>query len=184
MVLTLAYTGLRFGEAAALQVQSVDLERPRMSVTQAWASLNTGVPYLSTPKTHERRKVGLPASHRRTRTPRHRTSAHRMAVDRTLRGVTRDLQLEPPRLRPRRQTSRPRRLRLDPSLAAPHCRQPRHRRWRRHQGRANHKDAAMTLNTYAGLFPDRLDVVADALDEVCRSQLKQHATRTGSADGH
>ena len=27
-----------------------------------------------------------------------------------------------------------------------------------------HKDAAMTLNTYAGLFPDRLDVVADALD--------------------
>jgi hypothetical protein len=42
----------------------------------------------------------------------------------------------------------------------------------------------MTLNTYGGLFRDRLDVVADALDEVRRSQLKQHATRTGSADGH
>lgn len=27
-----------------------------------------------------------------------------------------------------------------------------------------HKDASMTLNTYAGLFPDRLDVVAEALD--------------------
>jgi hypothetical protein len=27
-----------------------------------------------------------------------------------------------------------------------------------------HKDAAMTLNTYGGLFTDRLDEVADALD--------------------
>lgn len=27
-----------------------------------------------------------------------------------------------------------------------------------------HKDAAMTLNTYAGLFPDRLDADADAME--------------------
>jgi hypothetical protein len=27
-----------------------------------------------------------------------------------------------------------------------------------------HKDAAMTLNVYAGLFPDRLDTIAHALD--------------------
>jgi integrase len=61
VILTLAYTGLRFGQAAALQVQNVDLEARRLSITQAWASPNTGLPYLSTPKTHERRKVGLPA---------------------------------------------------------------------------------------------------------------------------
>ena len=61
MILTLAYTGLRFGEAAALQVGSVDLHTRRVSVTQAWAGLSTGAPYLSAPKTRKPRKVGLPA---------------------------------------------------------------------------------------------------------------------------
>lgn len=38
-----------------------------------------------------------------------------------------------------------------------------------------HKDAAMTLNTYAGLFTDRLDVVADALDTAVRVAIEPDA---------
>lgn len=34
-----------------------------------------------------------------------------------------------------------------------------------------HKDAAMTLNTYADLFEDDLDQVADALDVARRKQM-------------
>lgn len=35
-----------------------------------------------------------------------------------------------------------------------------------------HKSAAMTLDTYAGLFPDDLDAVARALDEAGARYLK------------
>lgn len=38
-----------------------------------------------------------------------------------------------------------------------------------------HKDAAMTLNTYTGLFPDLLDVVANALDQARRTIVRTEA---------
>jgi len=46
-----------------------------------------------------------------------------------------------------------------------------------------HASAAMTLDTYADLFPDDLDAVADRLDEAVRSQLAS-VSRPETAEGH
>jgi integrase len=60
LVLLLAYTGLRLGEALALRVGRVDLASRRAHVVEAYAQdYNTGKLYLDTPKDHERRSVPL-----------------------------------------------------------------------------------------------------------------------------
>jgi len=60
LILLLAYTGLRWGEASALTVGRVDLATRRAHVVQAYGD-DDGELYLDTPKDHERRSVPLPA---------------------------------------------------------------------------------------------------------------------------
>lgn len=60
LLLVLAYTGLRWGEAVALTVRDVDLMRRRLSVSQAMAEVR-GRAVLGTPKDHEQRGVPVPA---------------------------------------------------------------------------------------------------------------------------
>lgn len=57
--LTLAYTGLRWGELAALRARSVDLQRHRIVVDEAVVDVR-GELVWGTPKTHERRSVPVP----------------------------------------------------------------------------------------------------------------------------
>ena len=56
----LAYTGLRWGELAALSVGSVDMLRRRLQITQAVAEADGRLEWKS-PKDHERRSVPFPA---------------------------------------------------------------------------------------------------------------------------
>ncbi len=56
----LAYTGLRWGELAALSVASVDMLRRRLQITQAVAEADGRLEWKS-PKDHERRSVPFPA---------------------------------------------------------------------------------------------------------------------------
>lgn len=56
----LAYTGLRWGEMAALRVDSFDLLRRRVHITEAVAEVR-GKLVWGTPKDHERRSVPFPA---------------------------------------------------------------------------------------------------------------------------
>lgn len=56
----LAYTGLRWGELAALSVASVDVLRRRLQVTQAVAEADGRLDWKA-PKDHERRSVPFPA---------------------------------------------------------------------------------------------------------------------------
>lgn len=56
----LAYTGLRWGEMAALRVESFDMLRRRVNIRQAVAEVG-GRLVWSTPKSHERRSVPFPA---------------------------------------------------------------------------------------------------------------------------
>ena len=56
----LAYTGLRWGELAALRVQDFDMLRRRVNVSRSVTEYNGLV--WSTPKTHERRSVPFPAA--------------------------------------------------------------------------------------------------------------------------
>jgi integrase len=60
LVLTLGYSGLRWGEATALQPQHLDTGRRRIRVVQAWSDVN-GELILGSPKTHETRTVIVPS---------------------------------------------------------------------------------------------------------------------------
>lgn len=58
-ILVLGYTGLRWGEFAALRVADVDLLRRRIAVRRAVVELR-GELIFGTPKSHEQREVPLP----------------------------------------------------------------------------------------------------------------------------
>lgn len=55
----LAYTGMRWGEMSALQVQDVNVARPEATITRAVTEVN-GVMGEGNPKTGESRTVPLP----------------------------------------------------------------------------------------------------------------------------
>ena len=59
LILLLAYTGLRWGEATALRVSDVDLARRRIDVCRAYADVG-GHLVLGSPKSHQSRTVPLP----------------------------------------------------------------------------------------------------------------------------
>jgi integrase len=61
LIYTLAYTGIRIGEASALRVGSVDLLHRRLSITEA-ASEVDGVRVLGPTKTRMKRSVTMPKS--------------------------------------------------------------------------------------------------------------------------
>jgi len=60
LVLLLAYTGLRWGEAIGLRTRDVDLRRRRISVIVNAVEV-AGVIQIGTPKSHKRRAVPFPA---------------------------------------------------------------------------------------------------------------------------
>lgn len=60
LVLTLAYTGVRIGEAAALRVRRVDLLHRRIEVLEAAAEVD-GMRFVGETKTRQKRSVAIPA---------------------------------------------------------------------------------------------------------------------------
>ncbi|WP_407938088.1 tyrosine-type recombinase/integrase [Nakamurella panacisegetis] len=60
LVLTLAYCGLRWGEATGLRVMDVSLSQRRLAIAQNAVGLGAHV-HVGTPKTHHRRTVPVPA---------------------------------------------------------------------------------------------------------------------------
>jgi integrase len=59
LVLTLAYTGLRWGEVVGLRVRDLDMLRRRASITENAVQSGKQI-YVGTPKAHKRRTVPLP----------------------------------------------------------------------------------------------------------------------------
>ena len=59
LVLLLAYTGLRWGEAIGLRVRDLDMLRRRASVCENAVQVGSQV-FVGTPKTHKQRSVPLP----------------------------------------------------------------------------------------------------------------------------
>jgi integrase len=165
VVLLLAYTGLRWGEMAALRVRRVDFLRRRVLVAESVTPVR-GVMTFGPTKGHERREVPLP----------------RFLVDDLARHVagrkSDDLVFTGQRGAVMRSGTF-RRAALSEAAEAlsipgfhPHA--------LRHtaaslaiasgadvkvvQQMLGHKSATMTLDQYGHLFGDRLDVVADAMD--------------------
>jgi len=59
LVLLLGYTGLRWGEATALRVRDIDLNRRRIDVRRAFSDVGGRI-VLGTPKSHQSRTVPIP----------------------------------------------------------------------------------------------------------------------------
>lgn len=59
LVLVLAYTGIRWGEATALRVRDIELDRGRLHITSNAVEVH-GTIHVGTPKSHKGRLVPLP----------------------------------------------------------------------------------------------------------------------------
>lgn len=165
LVLVLAYTGLRWGEVAALRVSRLDLLRRRLIVAESVTPVK-GVMTWGTPKGHERREVPLP-----------KFLVRELEVHIVGKGPN-DLVFTGPRgavLRARvfqRATLTAAATKIGVPGFHPH--EFRHTAAslaiasgadvKVVQQMLGHKSATMTLDLYGHLFPDRLDVVADAME--------------------
>lgn len=170
LVLFLAYTGLRWGEAVALQVGALDMLR-RRSLVQANAVRVGGQVLAGTPKSHEARSVPFPAflgellaehcagkSREQLvfgqglvflRTPAHGDGWFAQAKKRA---AAVDADFPPLTIHALRHTAASLAISAGANVKAV-------------QRMLGHASAAMTLDTYADLFDDDLDAVAVALDQ-------------------
>jgi hypothetical protein len=128
VVLFLAYTGVRFGEMAALRVGRIDLARRRAVIAESVIVVQGKGMVWGTPKTHQRREVPIP-----------RFLAERLA-DHLVGKADEDLVFTGVRGG----------AGADVKVV---------------QQMLGHSSATMTLDTYGHLFENRLDEVADALDQ-------------------
>lgn len=167
MVLVLGYCGIRWAEVSALQAQRVNVGTRRLRIVQNYTDVK-GELALGPVKNHEKRSVPLPRSF---------ADELRPLLEGKRPG---DLLFTAPEGGPLRYANFRRRA-FDPAVKAAglgHLGVTPHKL--RHtaaslaiaagadvkvvQTMLGHKDAAMTLNVYGHLFPDRLDEVADRLD--------------------
>jgi integrase len=184
-VLFLAYTGIRFGELAALRVGRLDLIRRRATIAESVTEVAQRGLVWGTPKGHERRDVPIPRFLVDDLAAHVAGQSHDALVFAAPQGGA---------LRVRNF----RRIALDPAAQSvgidglhPHA--------LRHtaaslaiasgadvkvvQQMLGHKSATMTLDLYGHLFGDRLDVVADAMDAaraVALAARVAHQLPTGS----
>ena len=187
----LAYTGLRWGEMAALRVQDFDMLRRRVNVSRS-VSDSGGRLTWSTPKTGERRSVPFPASlaeelaalmvgrgrddlvftNRRGNVlrgsnyrPRVFDPAVRAVQAATAERRARELATTGVATTPEFPTITPHSLRHTAASLAISA----GANVKAVQRMLGHAKASMTLDVYADLFDDDLDVVADRLDTAIRS---------------
>jgi integrase len=170
LVRFLAYSGLRWGEAIALRVSDLDMLRRRVSVHRNAVRVN-GAMVVGTPKTHHARSVPFPAF---LATPLARLCEGKER-DALVFGNGRSF-LGQPTHRDAWFTKALASVReSEPDFPAVTVHDLRHTaaslaissgaNVKAVQRMLGHASAAMTLDTYADLFDDDLDSVANALDE-------------------
>ncbi|MGI5119447.1 tyrosine-type recombinase/integrase [Marinactinospora thermotolerans] len=167
LILLLAYTGLRWGEASALRVKHVDLDRRRIKVTTAFNEVD-GELYEDTPKTGERRVVPL----LRSLVEELRPLVAGREPDALVFRTGRDKPLRIRNWRNREFNKARKNAGLDGIGLTIH--KLRHTAASLSiaggadvyvvQRMLGHAKPSMTLDTYGHLWPDRLDEVADVID--------------------
>ncbi len=170
VVETLAYTGLRYGELAALRVSRLDLMRRRIDVVESVTEVG-GVAIVGTPKTHQRRSVPVP-----------RSLVDALAGEVAGKAPSDYVFSSPEGSMLRLQNFRRRcfdRAAAEVGLAGLTPHELRHTaaslavsagaNVKAVQRMLGHASAAMTLDTYSGLFDDDLDAVAERLDVAAAS---------------
>jgi integrase len=180
LVTFLAYTGLRFGEIAALRVQDVDLGRRRVHVGANLVELRGGELVRGTPKTHRARSVPFPrflagqlaalVEGRPWDAPVFTTASGSLLRNSNFRHHVFDKAVQAAGLAP----LTPHDLR-DPAASLAIASGASVKAVQRMLG---HTSAAMTLDVYAGLFDDELDGVADRMHAASGREDENH----GAAD--
>ena len=175
LVRLLAYTGLRWGEAAALRVKRIDLGRRRLVVAESVTEVN-GRLVWGAPKTHARRTVPLPRFLVSDLEPLiEGKESDALVFTSPHGGVLRGRNF-------RRNTFDPAVRLVGPAGFHPH--ELRHTAAslaiasgadvKVVQQMLGHKTATLTLDLYGHLFPDRLDDLADRMDAaVCAPDVRQ-----------
>ncbi len=169
IVLFLAYTGLRWGEMAALRVMDLDFPRRRVNVDQAVTEVGPDLVY-GTPKNHSRRSVPFPSF--LTKMLSGHCDGKRQSdfvFTAPAGGALRNKNWRSRRFDPAMREM----LELHPGLARLTPHDLRHTaaslaisagaNVKAVQKMLGHASAAMTLDVYAELFDDDLDAVGDAL---------------------
>ena len=177
VVLFLAYTGVRFGEMAALRVGRIDLAKRRTVIAESVTPVQGLGMVWGTTKTHQRREVPIPrflvenlAQHLKGRSP----------DDLVFAGIRSG---NPLRVNAFRKAFRPAAESIGMPDLYPH--ELRHTATslaiasgadvKVVQQMLGHGSATMTLDTYGHLFENRLDDVADAMD-LARTRAPQHGS--------
>jgi integrase len=187
VVLFLAYTGLRYGEMAALTVADFDMLRRRVNVRRSVTEV-VGRLVWSTPKNHERRSVPFPkfladdlaaAMVDKRRDDLVFTAPAggvlRIATFRTRVFNPAVTKLRAPDIDGNPTTDWPRPTMHDLRHTAASLAISAGANVKAVQTMLGHKSAALTLDTYSDLFPDDLEAVADALDVAARAARKSPA---------
>ena len=178
VVLFLAYTGVRFGEMAALRVSRIDLQRNRAIIAESVTPVQGLGLVWGTPKTHQRREVPIPrflaadlARHLHGKQPDDlvfsgirqgqplRVSTFRTAFGAAARAIG------VPDLHPHELRHTAASLAIASGADVKVVQQM-----------LGHGSATMTLDTYGHLFEDRLDEVGDAMDRA-RHTARERRTR-------
>lgn len=178
----LAYTGLRWGEATGLKIKHVDLGRRRVTVEENAVIVNGHVK-VGTPKSHKRRTVPYPPFLDQAM----RDATEGRGPDEVLWEAHEGGYLRPGNARSGWFTGAVQRAQGYGGTTDPMPRVTPHDL--RHtaaslaisaganvkavQRMLGHASAAMTLDTYADLFDDDLDHVAEALNEARANQLQR-----------
>jgi integrase len=171
VVLFLAYTGVRFGELAALRVRRLDLVRRRAAITQSVTVVQGQGLVWGTPKTHERREVSIPrfliedlGAHVAGKEPDdlvfsgvRRGGPLRVAVFRYGGFDAAAAAIGVPGLHPHELRHTAASLAIASGATVKSV-----------QRMLGHASATLTLDRYGHLFPDELDAVALRLDEAVR----------------
>ena len=178
VVLFLAYTGVRFGEMAALRVSRLDLQRHRVVIAESVTPLRGQGMIWGTTKSHKRREVPIPlflVDELRAHV------ARRGSSDLVFAGIRNGAPL-------RVSTFRQQFGAAAEAIGIPDL----HPHLLRHtaaslaiasgadvkvvQQMLGHSSATMTLDTYGHLFEDRLDEVGSAMDAGRRAAQERRAT--------
>lgn len=172
LLLTLALTGLRWGEAVALQAHSVDFDRKRLTVERTYVDIGGRIE-VGTPKSHSARWVPLPDTVAQHLRPLTTEKAPNDDVFRTSRGDV---------IRSGNWTARV----FRPALTAADC-DPKMRihdlrgtfasiaiqsaqtNIKALQRALGHESAALTLDTYGSLYEDDLSGLGDRMDSAAYS---------------
>ena len=176
VIFLLAYTGLRWGEMAALSADRIDFDRRRLDISIAVTEVR-GQLVWGTPKSHLRRSVPVPAFVLEPLSKRTQGVTARTVFSGADGGVLRAGNFRQRVFNPAVAEC----MKADPTFPRITIHDLRHTaaslsvaagaNVKAVQRMLGHASAAMTLDVYADLFDDDLDAVGAALDQHAADQL-------------